>query len=48
MDLQYVIHSVQGWNILMVGVISISIVAIVIGGLFWNEKQLQAGNEDEH
>ena len=48
MDMSYVLHSVQGPHILCVGLLGIGIVSIVIGLLFWNEKQLQAGNEDEH
>lgn len=48
MDMSYVFRSVQGPHILGVGILGISIVAIVIGLLFWNEKKLQAGNEDEH
>ena len=48
MDMSYVLKSVQGPHILGVASLSIGIVAIVICLLFWNEKQLQAGNEDEH
>jgi len=47
-DHSYVFHSVQGLNIVIVGILGISIVAIVLFFIFRGEKKFQAGNDEEH
>ena len=47
-DHSYVFQSVQGPNILFVGILGIGLVAIVLYFIFRGEKKFQAGNEDEH